>query len=85
MKRSISLCSEIVCTLFPRIVSAETIFFESNLMYCDLSSQYIQVRKLFKGVNYSRKYGMLNAHVLFLFESLKHCQQTFENKKFLVS
>ena len=27
-------------------------------MYCDLSSQYIKVRKLFKGGNYSRKYGM---------------------------
>ena len=24
-------------------------------MYCDLSSQYIQVRKLFKGGNYSRE------------------------------
>ena len=29
-------------------------FFEFNLMYCDLWSQYIQVRKLFKGGNYSR-------------------------------
>ena len=29
-------------------------FFEFNLMYCDLWSQYIQVRKLFKGRNYSR-------------------------------
>ena len=27
-------------------------------MYCDLLSQYIQVWKLFKGGNYSRKYGM---------------------------
>ena len=28
-------------------------------MYCDLWSEYIKVRKLFKGGNYSRKYGML--------------------------
>ena len=27
-------------------------------MYCDQRSQYIQVRKLFKGGNYSRKYGI---------------------------
>ena len=27
-------------------------------MYCDLWSQHIQVWKLFKGGNYSRKYGM---------------------------
>ena len=27
-------------------------------MYCDLWWQYIQVRKLFKGGNYSRKYGI---------------------------
>ena len=26
-------------------------------MYCDLWSQYVKVRKLFKGGNYSRKYG----------------------------
>ena len=29
-------------------------FFEFNLMYCDLWWQYIQVRKSFKGGNYSR-------------------------------
>ncbi len=29
-------------------------------MYCDLWPQYIQVRKLFKGGNYSRKYGIRN-------------------------
>ena len=29
-------------------------FFEFNLMYSDLWSQFIQVRKLFKGGNYSR-------------------------------
>ena len=29
-------------------------------MYCDLWLQYIQVRKLFKGGNYSRKYDMWN-------------------------
>jgi hypothetical protein len=34
-------------------------FFEFGLMYCDLWLQYIQVRKLFKGGNYSRKYGIL--------------------------
>ena len=28
------------CTVFPRIVSAETIFFEFDLIYCDLCSQY---------------------------------------------
>ena len=38
---------------FPR----KLFFFEFNLMYCDLWQQYIQVRKLFKGGNYSRKYG----------------------------
>ena len=32
--------------------------FEFYLMYCDLCSQYIQVRKLFKGGNYMRKYGI---------------------------
>ena len=26
-------------------------------MYCDLWSQYIKVQNLFKGGNYSRKYG----------------------------
>ena len=36
MQKSISLCSELVCTLFPQIVSAET----------------IQGRKLIKGGNY---------------------------------
>ena len=39
---------------FPR----KLFFFESKLMYCDRLSQYIQVRKLFKGGNYSRKYGV---------------------------
>ena len=29
-------------------------FFDFGLMYCDLLSQYINVRKLFKGGNYSR-------------------------------
>ena len=33
-------------------------FFEFDLMYCDLWWQYIKVWKLFKGGNYSRKYGM---------------------------
>ena len=33
-------------------------FFESNLMYYDLWSLYLQVRELFKGGNYLRKYGM---------------------------
>ena len=28
------------------------------IMYCDLWSQYINVRKLFKGRNYMRKYGI---------------------------
>ena len=28
-------------------------------MCCDLWSQYIQVRKLFKGGNYMRKYGII--------------------------
>ena len=40
---------------FPR----KLFFFEFNLMYCDLWQQYIQVRKLFKGGNYSRKYDSL--------------------------
>ena len=31
-------------------------------MYCDLYSQYIQLRKLFKGGNYSRKYGIHYSH-----------------------
>ena len=31
--------------------------FSAEAMYCDLCSQYIKVRKLFKGGNYSRKYG----------------------------
>ena len=35
---------------FPR----KLFFFEFNLVYCDLWLQYIQVRKLFKGGNYSR-------------------------------
>ena len=35
---------------FPR----KLFFFEFNLMYCDLWLQCIQVRKLFKGGNYSR-------------------------------
>ena len=42
-------------TVFPRIVSAETILFWIWLMYCDLWLQYIKVRKLFKGGNYSRE------------------------------
>ena len=46
--------SKMPSTVFPRIVSAETILFEFNLMYCDLWLQYIQARKLFKGGNYSR-------------------------------
>ena len=33
-------------------------FFDFDLMYWDLWSHYIKVRKLFKGGNYSRKYGM---------------------------
>ena len=60
-------------TVFPRIVSALEYIPPLNsfrgfqkayegeilmLMYCDLWTQYIQVRKLFKGGNYSRKYGM---------------------------
>ena len=32
------------------------LFFYFCLMYCDLCSQYINVRKLFKGGNYMRKY-----------------------------
>ena len=35
---------------FPR----KLLFFDFGLMYCDLCSQYINVRKLFKGGNYSR-------------------------------
>ena len=35
---------------FPR----KLFVFESNLMYCDLWLQHIQVRKLFKGGNYSK-------------------------------
>ena len=35
---------------FPR----KLFFFEFNLTYCDLCSQYIKVRKLFKGGKYSR-------------------------------
>ena len=38
-----------ITTVFPRLF-----FFEFNLMYCDLWTQYIQVRKIFKGGNYSR-------------------------------
>ena len=41
-------------------------------MYCDLWLQYIQVRKLFKGGNYSRKYGnciYVEIILLFLFHS----------------
>ena len=46
---------------FPR----KLFFFEFNLMYCDLWTQYIQVRKLFKGGNYLRKYGI---YILFFFQ-----------------
>ena len=42
--------SEKTHTVFPR----KLFFFEFNLMYCDLWWQYRQVRKLFKGGNYSR-------------------------------
>ena len=49
-------------------------FFEFNLMYCDLLTQNIQVRKLFKGGNYSRaetirgknfKIGLTFGHTVF--------------------
>ena len=43
-------------TVFLQIVSTE--FSEFGRMYCGLWSQYIKVRKLFKGGNYSQKYGM---------------------------
>ena len=33
-------------------------------MYCDLYSQYIQVRKLFKGGNCMRKYGIYSRPVV---------------------
>ena len=47
--------SLILHTVLPHIVSAETIlFWLLPLMYCDLWLQYINVRKLFKGGNYSR-------------------------------
>jgi hypothetical protein len=36
-------------------ISAKLFFFEFGLMYCDLWLQYIKVRKLFKGGNYSRE------------------------------
>ena len=32
-------------------------------MQCDLWSQYIKVRKLFKGGNYSRKYGICHLDI----------------------
>ena len=51
-------------TLFPRIVSAETILFWIwpyvlwPLLTVHKSAETIQGRKLFKGRNYSRKYGI---------------------------
>ena len=54
----------IVCTVFPRIVSAETILFWIwpyvlwPLVTVHKSVETIQGRKLFKGGNYSRKYGI---------------------------
>ena len=49
-------------TVFPRIVSAETIlFWILPFVLC------IKVRKLFKGGNYSRKYGISFFYVYFLF------------------
>ena len=48
-------------------------------MYCDLWSQYIQVRKLFKGGNYSRKYGiwiLASSKVFFTF-----LQNAYDAKK----
>ena len=47
-------------TVFPR----KLFYFEFGLMYCDLCSQYIKVRKLFKGGNYSRAGTILGNTVI---------------------
>ena len=55
-----------LCAVFPGIVSAETIIFLiwPYVLYLYVtvhkSAETIQGRKLFKGVNYSRKYGIYN-------------------------
>ena len=59
--------SQNLYTVFPRIVSAETILFWIwpdvlwPLITVHKSAENIQGRKLFKGGNYSRKYGILLA------------------------
>ena len=53
-------------TVFPQIVFTETFFFEFNLGHSTYrcrnysKEKTIQGRKLFKGGNYLRKYGILN-------------------------
>ena len=60
-----NIFSGVPYTVFPRIVSAETILFWLwpyvlwPLITVHKCAETIQVRKLFKGGNYSRKYGNL--------------------------
>ena len=59
-------------TVFPHIVSAETILFWIQpyvlwpLVTVHTGAETIQGRKLFKGGNYMRKYGILNSVILIL-------------------
>ena len=48
-------------------------------MYCDLWLQYIQVRKLFKGGNYLRKYGIIFDENVFK----RQLKTAFEHLKFI--
>ena len=56
----ITLLNNIMFTVFPQIVSVETIFFEYVQVTVYESEETIQGRKLFKGGNYSWKYRILN-------------------------
>ena len=58
-------------------------FFEFGLMYCDLWSQYIKVRKLFKGINYLRKYGSSLLWAMKLWDTLYANSQDLINLIYL--
>ena len=71
-------------TVFPRIVSAETILFWSwpyvlwPLVTVHKSAETIQGRKLFKGGNYSRKYGMYTMNCICAWKFLYHYPSNLE-------
>ena len=75
-------------TVFPRIVSAETVLFWTlpyvlwPLMTVHKSAETIQGRKLFKGGNYSRKYGRRNQIQVMICDHDTHCPR-FSKKLFL--